>query len=152
VYHPQTCGKVERFHQTLQRYLRARDPAASMTELQDHLDAFRDVYNHRRPHRALGRQIPAQVWTATPKSGPDPRQLHTPTQTHRVRVAANGTLSVGRRQRITIGRAYANITADVIVTGTRCHVFVDGHLARQLTLDPTRRDHPLTEREAPRHV
>jgi len=151
-YHPQTCGKVERFHQTLQRYLRAHDAASSLTELQDHLDAFRDVYNHRRPHRALGRKIPAQVWNATPKSGPDPHQLDTPTQIHRVRVAANGTLSAGRRWRITIGSAYANTTADVIITATRCHVFIDGHLARQLTLDPTRRDHPLTERQAPRHV
>jgi transposase InsO family protein len=44
-YHPQTCGKVERFHQTLKRWLTAHDPATNLAELQARLDTFVDIYN-----------------------------------------------------------------------------------------------------------
>jgi transposase InsO family protein len=58
-YHPQTCGKVERFHQTLKKWL-ARQPAArTLAGLQAQLDTFRDYYNHSRPHRGIGRRTPA---------------------------------------------------------------------------------------------
>src|SRR3954471_4065618 len=56
--HPQTQGKTERFHQTLQRWLSARPPASTVTELQRQLDQFREHYNERRPHRALHRRTP----------------------------------------------------------------------------------------------
>jgi transposase InsO family protein len=68
--HPQTQGKTERFHQTLQRWLRARPPARTLTELQGQLDEFREHYNQRRPHRALGRRTPAEAYHATPKAAP----------------------------------------------------------------------------------
>jgi transposase InsO family protein len=57
--HPQTCGKVERFHQTLKRWLRRQPGAATLTELQAQLDRFRAYYNAVRPHRAVGRRTPA---------------------------------------------------------------------------------------------
>ena len=53
-YHPQTCGKVERLHQTLKRYLEAQRPAEMLDELQDQLAVFVHYYNDIRPHRALG--------------------------------------------------------------------------------------------------
>ncbi|HEX6714269.1 MAG TPA: IS481 family transposase [Thermoleophilaceae bacterium] len=68
--HPQTQGKVERFHQTLQRWLRSRPPARTLAELQRQLDAFRTHYNERRPHRALQRRTPADAYRATPKAAP----------------------------------------------------------------------------------
>jgi transposase InsO family protein len=68
--HPQTQGKTERFHQTLQRWLRARPPASNITELQRHLDAFREHYNKQRPHRALDRATPTTAYRATPKAIP----------------------------------------------------------------------------------
>lgn len=68
--HPQTQGKTERFHQTLQRWLRARPAASTTTELQHQLDGFREHYNERRPHRALQRRTPGQVYSATPKAVP----------------------------------------------------------------------------------
>ncbi len=68
--HPQTQGKIERFHQTLKRWL-ARQPAArSVDELQAQLDRFRLEYNERRPHRAVGRITPAEAYAARPKSQP----------------------------------------------------------------------------------
>jgi transposase InsO family protein len=68
--HPQTQGKVERFHQTLQRWLRSRPPARTPSELQNQLDEFRTHYNERRPHRALGRATPGDSYRATPKALP----------------------------------------------------------------------------------
>src|SRR5205085_3742213 len=55
-YHPQTCGKVERFHQSLKRWLAHRRRPASVHGLQRQLDSFADYYNTVRPHRALGRR------------------------------------------------------------------------------------------------
>jgi transposase InsO family protein len=68
--HPQTQGKTERFHQTQQRWLAARPPASSIAELQRQLDAFREHYNERRPHRALHRRTPGDAYRATPKALP----------------------------------------------------------------------------------
>ena len=68
--HPQTQGKTERFHQTLQRWLAARPAARTISELGQQLDQFREHYNERRPHRALGRTTPGQAYRATPKAAP----------------------------------------------------------------------------------
>jgi transposase InsO family protein len=68
--HPQTQGKTERFHQTLQRWLRARPSARTAAELQRQLDEFRAHYNEQRPHRALGRSTPGHAYRATPKAAP----------------------------------------------------------------------------------
>ena len=69
-YHPQTCGKVERFHQTHKKWLAAQPTARHhLASLQRQLDTFRRYYNTVRPHRALGRR--------TPSAG-----LHRPTQSH----------------------------------------------------------------------
>src|SRR5574341_953011 len=72
-YHPQTCGKVERFHQTLKRYLAKQVPATSLALLQAQLDAFARRYNDARPHRALGRRTPRAVYEAKVKAGPQGR-------------------------------------------------------------------------------
>jgi len=69
-YHPQTCGKVERFHQTQKRWLAQQPVAATLGELQSQLDRFRLHYNLHRPHRALGRKTPQEVWDAKVKAGP----------------------------------------------------------------------------------
>ena len=68
--HPQTQGKTERFHQTLQRWLRARPTARSVAGLQRQLDEFREHYNEQRPHRALRRRTPGDAYRATPKAVP----------------------------------------------------------------------------------
>ena len=69
-YHPQTTGKVERFQQTLKKWLRKQRLAADLVELQDQLDQFAHIYNFERPHQGIGRTIPADRWHATPTTGP----------------------------------------------------------------------------------
>jgi len=70
--HPTTCGKVERFQQTLKRWLRAQPhQPTTLTELQTLLDVFREQYNHQRPHRSLPhRATPAAAYTTRPKATP----------------------------------------------------------------------------------
>jgi transposase InsO family protein len=68
--HPQTQGKIERFHQTLKRRLTAQPPARTPADLQRQLDDFREHYNEQRPHRALDRATPGHAYRATPKAQP----------------------------------------------------------------------------------
>ena len=77
-YHPQTCGKVERFHQTLKRFLAKQEPAATIDELQAQVDRFADYYNTVRPHRAIGRRTPAEAFAARPKATPSLARLPVP--------------------------------------------------------------------------
>uniref|UniRef100_UPI0019D34CF0 IS481 family transposase n=1 Tax=Ilumatobacter nonamiensis TaxID=467093 RepID=UPI0019D34CF0 len=80
--HPTTCGKVERFQQTMKKWLSAQRPPAGIAELQQLLDRFIVDYNHRRPHRSLPhRSPPALAYAARPKAAPAGRDdIH-----HRVR-------------------------------------------------------------------
>lgn len=68
--HPQTQGKIERFHQTLKKWLSQQSPAKDLKELQSQLDEFRNVYNTQRPHRALEMKTPQQSYEATIKATP----------------------------------------------------------------------------------
>jgi transposase InsO family protein len=143
-YHPQTNGKVERFHQTNKKWLAAQPRADTLAELQHQLDIYRHHYNHHRQHRSLQRRTPADVWTLAPKTGPADRPLRPPSTLHRTRVA-NGTIRVPRYA-ISVGATHNHTTALTIITGHDCHVFIDGQLIRQLTIDPTRRVQPLHPR------
>lgn len=144
--HPQTQGKVERFHQTLQKWLEAQPRPASPEQLQTQLDWFCDYYNNQRPHRAIGRRTPASVFDQTAKAGPSDRPLGTTTTIHRDnKVAANGNLTAGPYV-ISLGVARAHQEATAVITGLSCHVFIAGRLVRQLQLDPTRRFQPQYDR------
>jgi hypothetical protein len=69
--HPQTQGKIERFHQTLKRWLVARPRPASIAELQTLLDTFATIYNTQRAHRAHpGHTTPEQAYLARLKAHP----------------------------------------------------------------------------------
>lgn len=108
--HPQTQGKVERFHQTLKRWLTQQPPARTVSEIQKQLDRFRQIYNHQRPHRELGRRTPASAYTALPKAEPtgDRRPGH-----YRLRYDRLDTLGkmsfrrTGRMHHLGIGYAHA---------------------------------------------
>ena len=119
-YHPQTCGKVERFHQTQKRWLRRQPQPATIEELQARIDRFRTIYNEERPHRALNRHTPTSVWTEKPKAAPvRSATVAATTITERV-VSDNGTIhaqeliigvgSAHRHQTVTVIRADDHIT------------------------------------------
>jgi transposase InsO family protein len=62
VGHPQTQGKVERFHRTLKERTKHRQPPSTIEEWRQWAEKFRAEYNHERPHEALGMKTPAEVY------------------------------------------------------------------------------------------
>ena len=144
-YHPQTNGKVERFHQTLKKFLTTQPLADDIAGLQAQVDWFRRYYNQERPHRSLGRTIPGVVWAATPRSGPADHPITGPTKIYSV-IVSNGIANHTRKFRVSIGAAYNHQRATTVITGTTAHVFVDGRLVRTLTIDPTRSLQTLHDR------
>ena len=137
-YHPQTCGKVERFQQTLKKWLRRQPLAGDLADLQAQLDAFVAYYNHQRPHRGIGRTTPAQRWAATPPAINLGTARPGPTHAATAIVAATGVVCLNRYQ-IQIGRAWAGRTARVHYDDTHAAVYIDHQLVRALQLDPTKR-------------
>jgi transposase InsO family protein len=147
-YHPQTCGKVERFHQTLKRYLDRQRKARSLRALQAQLDSFVAYYNHERPHRARDRVTPAEAFAVRTKATPAGPALG-PAQ-HRVRrdrVDATGRVTLRRSgclHHICVGRAHKGQVVLVLVADLDVRILgADGELLRHLTLDPSRRYQPL---------
>lgn len=149
-YHPQTCGKVERFQQTLKKWLRRRPMTASIAELQRQLDDFVDYYNNQRPHRGIGNITPAERWAATPPAINLGVALPSPARHSTVLVAANGLINVGR-YRINVGKRWAAHTAHVHSDHSHIAVFVDHQLIRAIQIDPTRVYQGTTGRHNQRH-
>jgi transposase InsO family protein len=142
--HPQTQGKVERFQQTMKKWLRAQ-PArpATVAELQILLETFRDEYNRHRPHRSLPhRSTPHTAYTTGPKATPT-RDRHADTHDRvrhdKIDKAGSVTLRVaGRLRHIGVGRTYAR--TDVILLVHDLHVTIvnaaTGEILRDLIIDP----------------
>ncbi len=144
--HPTTCGKVERFQQTMKRWLRTQPAADTITTLQAQLDAFVDLYNHHRPHRSLHqRSTPAVAYTTRPKATPTPqtsnpefRVRHDRIREGRVTLRHNGHL-----HRIGLGRTLNGTRIIMLINGLDIRVIhhTTGEIIRTLTLDPNRRYH-----------
>jgi transposase InsO family protein len=140
-YHPQTCGKVERFQQTLKKWLRRQRLASDLVALQTQLDAFVDYYNHHRPHRAIGRRTPIEAWTATPPAINLGIALPSPAKRTNVVVDERGVLRIGRYH-LAIGVEWQGCTARVHHDDHHAAVFINHHLVRAVELDRTRRYQP----------
>jgi transposase InsO family protein len=143
-YHPQTCGKVERFHQTLKKWLAKQPPPDTTAELQTQLDRFATYYNTIRPHRALGRRTPAQAFAARAKATPRRAAITVPSQ-HRVRrdrVDKAGKVTLRYRSKLLhlgIGRRYIGTQVMLLVADRDVRVInQDGELLAQFTIDPTK--------------
>lgn len=142
--HPQTQGKIERFHQTLKIWLTQQPPAASLPQLQHQLDYFRDIYNEQRPHRARERTTPGQAYRALPKAEPT-STTKTPGH-YRLRydrVDTGGAISIrraGRMHHLGIGTAHQGKRALVILDDTTATVIEleTGEILTRHTIDPTR--------------
>jgi transposase InsO family protein len=143
-YHPQTCGKVERFHQTLKRYFARQPMASDLAELQEQIEVFGVYYNTCRPHRALGRRTPAEAFGARPKATalPPAEPLPAHCRVRRDRIDSSGVITLRHRSRllhIGLGRRYAGLRVVVLVADLHVRVVTeDGELLRELTLDPSR--------------
>jgi transposase InsO family protein len=70
-YHPQSRGKNERFHRTLEAEVFALRRFRDLAEAQRAFDDWREVYNFERPHQALGQQVPASRYRPSARSMPD---------------------------------------------------------------------------------
>lgn len=108
-YHPQTQGKVERFHQTLQKALHARPFAHNIGELNQQLDDIIDYYNNHRPHRALNRQTPAQAYNRLPKAQPLDIPIGTDNRLRRDKVDNDGKVTLrwaGNMRKLYVGRKH----------------------------------------------
>ena len=142
-YHPQTCGKVERFHQTLKKWLTRQPRAHTPRQLQHQLDTFRRYYNDVRPHRALRRQTPAQAYTARPKAVPTGTPLHAGHwRIRHDKIDPSGVFTLRHNSRlhhIGIGRRHAGTNILVLAHDLNIRVLTtDGELLRELVLDPNR--------------
>jgi transposase InsO family protein len=150
-YHPQTCGKIERLHQTLKRYLARQHTAKTLPELQAQLDTFVRYYNTIRPHRALHGRTPLQAYDARIKARPTNAAL--PPTHFRVRqdkVDQGGRVTLRHNSKlhhIGIGRAHKHRPIKLLIADRNIRIIDPdtGQLIRELTLDPTRDYQPLTQ-------
>jgi transposase InsO family protein len=155
--HPTTCGKAERFQQTMKKWLQAQpDQPRTITELQALIDLFTDEYNHRRPHRSLPhRATPATLYDSMPKALPgatrDP-ETHERIRHDRVDKAGSVTLRYDSRlHHIGIGRTHAGTCVILLVQDLHIRVVnaATGELLRELVLDPNRDYQPAGTSKGP---
>jgi transposase InsO family protein len=155
--HPTTCGKVERFQQTMKKWLRAQPvQPATLAELQALIDLFAHEYNHRRPHRSLPhRATPATLYDTMPKALPhdsrDP-ETHDRIRFDTVSKAGNVTLRVASNLRhIGIGRTYAGTCVILLIQDLDIRVVnaITGELLRELTIDLDRDYQPTGAPKGP---
>jgi transposase InsO family protein len=151
--HPTTCGKVC-FQQTLKRWLTRQPRAATLPELQTQIDAFLDIYHHRRPHRSLAhRATPATIYQARLKVAPGTRvDTHDRVRTDRVDQAGSITLRVnGRLHHVGVGRIHYRTRVLILVQDLNIRIInaATGELLRELILNPTRDYQPTGAPKGP---
>ena len=144
--HPTTCGKVERFQQTMKRWLRTQPGAATTSELQAQLDTFADIYNHHRPHRSLPHHTtPAVAYNSRPKAGPGQHEIDTEFRFRHDRVN-NGRVTLrinGHLHHIGLGRPLDGTRVILLIDHLDVRVIhaATGEIIRALTIDTERRYH-----------
>jgi transposase InsO family protein len=144
--HPTTCGKVERFQQTLKKWLRAQPvQPTTITELQALIDLFLETYNRRRPHRSLPHQAtPAALYDSLPKALPtESRDADTHDRVRIDKVSKTGNLTLrvhGRLRHIGVGRTHKGTHVLMLVQDLEVRVVnaITGELLRELTINPAR--------------
>lgn len=139
-YHPQTCGKVERHHQTLKKWLAHQPTAATLTELQVLLDTHRARYNTQRAHKALDRRTPQHVWDhAEHHGGPGHPPAQTDATVHYLTADRRGVVQIGRKLTFRVGTEHAGQPVTVIRDLDRITAYTsDGNPIGHLHLDHTK--------------
>ena len=146
-YHPQTCGKVERLHQSLKRYLARQVEPESLAHLQLQLDSFRAYYNQQRPHRALDGRAPLVAWSARLRATPQGHGAAVHYRVRQDRVGSNGTVTLryeSKLRHIPVGSAHKHQAVRLLIAGANVRIVRDdGLLLRELTIDPRSDYQPL---------
>jgi transposase InsO family protein len=146
IRHPQTQGKVERFHGSLQRALDHR--GIPRQGGQAWLDAYRWEHNHVRPHEALGMQTPAALWHPSPRRyDPHPPRWEYPQDAWVLKVDCQGKLDI-HGQKWRVGKALSGEWVQVVPVERRMWVFYCTTLIREL--DPGIQRSKIIERWVPR--
>jgi transposase InsO family protein len=143
--HPETLGKLERFHRTLKEWLHDERPAADLEQLQVLLDRFRTHYNQERPHQAIGDLTPAERYWPTPipveplgeLTLADQQQPAYPARALVRNVSSNGMIAF-QGMRIGVGRRYAGANLRLVPLGELVHIYYDSELVRVAALDRSR--------------
>jgi hypothetical protein len=156
--HPTTCGKVERFQQTMKKWLRTQpDQPTTIAQLRTLLDRFTHAYNHHRPHRSLPhRATPAAVYHTLPKALPaTSRDPDTHTRVRHDRIDQSGIVTLrqgGRLHHIGVGRTYARTHVILLIADLHVRIIAatTGELLRELTIDPTRNNQPPSVQDVSR--
>jgi hypothetical protein len=139
--HPQTQGKDERVHATLQRWLRRQPSAATIEDLAAQVAAFDEHYNFRRPHQSLQMRTPATAMATGPTAIPPlPLDVTAPTApavtTHRCRVNSTGSATVNYAK-FQLGAEHRGTLITAVNSGNTVSFFdTKGHLIRSETLRP----------------
>jgi transposase InsO family protein len=154
--HPQTQGKVERFQQTMKKWLAAQRPQpATVTQLQALLDTFASAYNTQRPHRSLPRRAtPATAYAARPKATPGDRSADAHYRVRTDVISTSGAVTVrtgGKLYHVGIGRIHAGTAVLLLVQDLHIRILnaATGEQLRELTLDPTRNYQPTGAPKGP---
>lgn len=136
IRHPQTQGKVERFHGSLER-ARSR-PGAHEWLSQSRLDEFRYEYNEVRPHEALNMRTPASLWRPSPRAyDPDPRPWDYGEGAELRKVGGQGHIYVGDRP-WKVSQALASHTVQIQRIQQRVLVYFCQTLVQEIDLSGIR--------------
>jgi len=145
IRHPQTQGKVERFHGSLQRALERR--GLPQQRIQTWLDAYRWEHNHVRPHEALGMRTPATLWSPSLRRyDPHPPRWEYPHGAWVLKVDCQGKLDI-QGQKWKVSKALAGEWVQVVPVAQRMMVFYCTTLIREL--DPGIQRSTIVERWIP---
>lgn len=129
--HPQTQGKIERFHGSLERARQRRGWPSDPGARQAWLDDFRWEYNHLRPHEALAMSTPATRWRPSGRSYQEaPHWEYEPGAVVR-QLGSQGQLWC-RGRRWEISMALAREWVQLVEIGARLLVYYRRTLVREL--------------------
>ncbi|MCH4897709.1 IS481 family transposase [Pseudomonas sp. R45(2017)] len=105
-YHPQTQGKIERFHRSLKAEVLQSQCFIDLVGAQKAFDIWRETYNQKRPHQALGMGVPASRYSSSPLEYQETRPVLEYAEGDLVRkVQGNGEM-YWRSSQFLIGKAF----------------------------------------------
>jgi len=155
-YHPQTLGKLERFHRTLKDWLSDEGPAHDVDHLQELLDGFRFHYNRERPHQGIGDATPAERYDTEairdnvirPPGVEEMTEPVYPQYSFVRKVGSSGNVGF-RGKLIQVGSRWAGARVRVVEVERLVHIYHGDNMIRVLTIDPDHYYQPKPGKEPP---